>query len=135
MSAERHMKWREVEPGYVIPAGQPYRIEWPRRGGVHPDELLASERVCDHHTMTAFQGYGWFVDSSWDPLDLPTKPTWGIAVWEARLRQPRRVAVLGKWRKTSGGQFGCGSHTAPLTGVLDFIPLTDEQVQRIESAR
>jgi hypothetical protein len=71
LAAGRHPKWQRVEPGHVIPAGQPYRIEW---SDATADKLLASERLTDHNIL-ALQMGSWFVDSSWrPPLVLPTTP-------------------------------------------------------------
>lgn len=65
--SDRHSKWVRVQPGTVIPAGQPYRVE----------EHRISERVpLDDWTFTSCApGDEVFVDSSWKPpLVLPTEP-------------------------------------------------------------
>jgi hypothetical protein len=73
--APRAPKWQRVEPGTVIPAGQPYRVEYKEPTLIQP---LAIEYVG--------QAASWpvelevntgecavFVDSSWrPPLELPT---------------------------------------------------------------
>lgn len=128
--SDRHSKWTPVEPGTVIPAGQPYRVEyndhWPNKA----QEFIRRD---DFKAESAFSNRAkFFVDSSWKPpLDLPTEPTWGIAVRD-------RGKVLAEWHKTGNNFVGnvngmnYGSHVAD---VLDFIPLTAEQVARIEAAR
>jgi hypothetical protein len=62
------------------------------------------------------------------PLELPTEPTWGIAVGRFS------GGVLGKWC-SDGERVGSATELWSNTDVLDFIPLTDEQVKRIEGAR
>lgn len=96
-NTDRHPKWVRVEPGAVIPAGQPYRLEWSKRGNMIPDELLASERVCDGHEMKAHDGTDWFVDSSWKPpLVLPTA--------EGSVIEATRHGTKHLWWLTKGGK-------------------------------
>lgn len=125
--SDRHPKWQRVEPGTVIPAGQPYRIEYQSPG------LTAGEYVPTRPETVDGRYGGWFVDSSWKPpLVLPNEPTWGIAVNALVPRQR-----LGRW-SIRGDCFS--DHRSwwspiPVEQVTDFIPLTDEQVARIEAAR
>lgn len=150
--SDRHEKWVAVEPGTVIPAGQPHRVEF-------------SEPVADFslaRTMTAKElirtkGFTvpspldsvereWFVDSSWKPpLVLPTEPTWGIVL----LRGPDRAGDehrldFGRWQadltgrgtleRTHRSPFDTRCDVIARESVLDFIPLSPEQVKRIEAA-
>lgn len=123
--SDRHPKWRRVEPGTVIPAGQPYRAEHQSvahraEEGVHPA----------NHEVYSGSAYDWFVDSSWrPPLELPTEPTWGIALHTKYQPLVRRFHLEGDEFLTHLG----GSYRAH--NVTDFIPLTDEQVERIEAAQ
>lgn len=121
---DRHEKWTRVEPGTVIPAGQPYRRE---------DGDEAAEGVVKGlpHGFPVPRYNDWFVDSSWKPpLDLPTTPTWGIAVHNTF------DPGVGEWR-IDGEEFWDHefSKSYKTKNVIDFIPLTDEQVARIEAAR
>lgn len=128
LAAGRHPKWKRVEPGYVIPAGQPYRVErWDTTFGPR-----ASEYVDDKPHEVRPRDYPVFIDSSWKPpLVLPTEPTWGFAV------RAGTYEFMRWWRK---GKKLCGTRGVviaeyPAEDVLDFIPLTDAQVERIEAAR
>jgi hypothetical protein len=135
LGPDRHPKWQRVEPGTVIPAGQPYRIEFANDSPCTSTEWIqvGFAREAEGDDVEA-----WFVDSSWrPPLELPTEPTWGIAV--RRDERPDKGAgdVLGighRWwvdGEVLQGDLCCWG----LGEILDFIPLTDEQVQRIEAAR
>lgn len=129
--SDRHPKWVRVEPGTVIPAGQPYRVEYVDSAQAHEYPGHRNPKVANE---TAGPFEAWFVDSSWKPpLDLPTEPTWGIAVHQDCGN------CVGRWRLSERGNYlrkPTGQTSEILvSGVLDFIPLTDEQVQRIEAAR
>jgi hypothetical protein len=133
--SDRHEKWVRVGPGHTVPAGQPYRIEYedgsasehPNVGGV------LVRRATD---------FDLFVDSSWrPPLNQPTEPTWGIVVYP-RNGGAQHSADIGCWRaddpdglfrtnRILDGRFDTFSSDF----IFDFIPLTDEQVARIEAAR
>lgn len=120
---DRHEKWTRVEPGHVIPAGQPYRWE-------NVNEAVEGSYAQATYTVPRY--HVWFVDSTWrPPLELPTEPTWGIAVkddgsqWLSMWRQRGDALVT-----TKGPSFTWGAGR-----VLDFIPLTEDQVARIEAAR
>lgn len=144
--SDRHEKWVRVEPGHVIPAGQPYRMEF-AEDGFQKVTATATEYVATEDRGIGNGAAMWFVDSSWrPPLDLPTEPTWGIAVvretdhlcntsyedwildlWSVKSHQFRsEPSLIGK--HTSNGYALDGT-------VLDFVPLTPEQVARIEAAR
>lgn len=116
--SDRHERWTPVEPGTVIPAGQPYRV-------VFEDQSAIDFKVTDG-------GGDVFVDSSWKPpLVLPTEPTWGIAL------SSNGNIGLAKWALARDGKL-IDSHQWggwSVSMVTDFIPLTDEQVARIEAAR
>jgi hypothetical protein len=133
--SDRHEKWQPVEPGHVIPTGQPTMIEWDQvlhreRYGTN---ILRSEYLGakDHFTVPNDPSKHWFVDSSWrPPLELPTEATWGIVryegsvgLWASRFFADERLLET-----TWGGCIG-------VDRVLDFIPLTPEQVARIEQSR
>lgn len=131
--SDRHPKWVRVEPGTVIPAGQPYRIEFPDsfigRFGHISDTCResVSDKPCEIHNPENT----YFIDSSWrPPLELPTEPTWGIAV--LRGKHPFRVS---RWSLRNGWFFKLNGAAVCASAVSDFIPLTDEQVARIEQAR
>jgi len=121
---DRHEKWTPVEPGHVIPAGQPCRDEH-----FNPIREWNTGYPTDHKAEA-----DWFVDSSWrPPLDLPSEPTWGIVhlsgdtfgdEWHFGLLEP---AFAHQWL--------LDGKTVNRESVLDFIPLTPEQVARIEGAR
>lgn len=73
---DRHEKWTPVEPGHVIPAGQPYRVEWLEDGIPVAQERSGS---ADIRADGVDDFARWFIDSLWTPpLELPTEPTWGI---------------------------------------------------------
>lgn len=115
---DRHPKWTPVEPGTVIPAGQPYanvkRQGHPRDWTVEVDGAV-------------------LVDSSWKPpLVLPTEPTWGIAVTSSGY-----VGAADWYLHETEAQLRSGDNCTRLlqTDVLDFIALTDEQIAQIEAAR
>lgn len=140
--SDRHEKWVAVEPGTVIPAGQPYRIEWAEIQRMLDDQVLASERVCHDHDMRALalRDYDYYVDSSWrPPLDLPTEPTWGIVVSDTRLDERKPLVFLAEWFLSRTGSPLLTNHSrvgnVPTSRVLDFIPLTPDQVARIEAAQ
>lgn len=68
-------------------------------------------------------------------LDLPTEPTWGIAVVGGR-------GLWGRWERTTVGSIMFADRSLSwgpqnLETIVEFIPvpLTDEQVARIEAAR
>lgn len=64
------------------------------------------------------------------PLELPTEPTWGIAV---NVNGP---AVGTTWQLNKRGRFIGGRWYAwDPAHIIDFIALTPEQVERIEAAR
>lgn len=116
--SDRHPKWTPVKPGTVIPAGQPYRKCYE---GIANSALAA--------------GRGVEVDSSWKPpFVLPTERTWGITF------HAKFPPEFGQWH-LDGDEFWNGdrsdrnAHTWRAHSILDFIPLTDEQVARIEAAR
>jgi hypothetical protein len=126
--AGRHPKWQRVEPGTVIPAGQPYRIEWDATTGEtateYASEFEQAVNPSRHETR-------WLVDSSWrPPLELPTEPTWGIVVRasDGHLASQWVHKADEVWDEVHGGFVYASS-------IRDFIPLTDEQAARIEQAR
>jgi hypothetical protein len=124
--SDRHEKWVRVEPGTVIPAGQPYRVEWVGPNGPGAQEMVNGEQFNIPNNDSE-----WFIDSSWKPpLVLPTEPTWGI-VFEQFVTEPR----LGKWCLYSKRFVSTQRVDIGVNHVDDFIPLTDEQVARIEAAR
>lgn len=132
---DRHPKWQRVEPGHVIPAGQPMRYEYPG------SDIDAWEQTSVGRVEVTSHG-AWFVDSSWrPPLNLPETPTWGIVVYP-RNGGAQHSADIGCWQaddpdglfrtnRILDGRFDTFSSDF----VLDFIPLTAEQVARIEAAR
>jgi hypothetical protein len=132
--SDRHPKWQRVEPGTVIPAGQPYRVE--NEDGYHneyPGRPFADVYYDRDELMT-----GLFVDSSWTPpLDLPTEPTWGIAVHVDAAGEVNSTHNTAKWWLSDAGQVLRRDTRIGVSvdRVLDFIPLTPEQVARIEAAR
>jgi hypothetical protein len=139
--SERHEKWVPVSPGTVIPAGQPYRIEFANVPGT-----AAHERT--HHSEVAvWDSHEWFVDSTWKPpLDLPTEPTWGIVLNKRPDRKDGHALDFGRWavygddefaplERTHRSEFDTRCDVLSRDGIADFIPLTDEQVARIEAAR
>lgn len=130
--AGRHPKWQRVEPGYVIPAGQPYRVErWDTTFGPR-----ASEYVDDKPHEVRPRDYPVFIDSSWKPpLVLPTEPTWALVV-----KPSGYVDTLEVWRDERQ-EGGICYRNAGLKGWMKLseadavIPLTDEHVARIGAAR
>ena len=131
LGPDRHPKWQRVEPGTVIPAGQPYRVEH-HHGSPYAQEFIwpMSEQRLD------LPERDYFIDSSWKPpLVLPTEPTWGIVVicdgptWRERLGQ---WALVGNGKRLREQRYFNEWRTE---WVKAFIPLTDEQVARIEAAR
>lgn len=123
----RHEKWVPVELGTVIPAGQPYRWEWPSNGGT-----AAEERVADYRTKTVpHLGTQWFIDSSWKaPLELSTEPTWGIVV--------ARGLTLAEWHldgDTFVGNANGMNYGTNRADVRAFVRLSPEQVAHIEAKR
>lgn len=127
--SDRHPKWQRVERGTVIPAGQPYRLEWNHgvRAGCRATELVTTTDY-----PVGGEAGSVFVDSSWrPPLELPTEPTWGIAV-----HSDGRGIWLDKWESSADRIRGTSRNGDLLIEILnDFIPLTDEQVARIEASR
>lgn len=130
--SDRHPKWVRVEPGTHIEAGTPWRVEY-----AHAEFRADGQDAVEHSGV----GSDWvvpetddviLVDSSWKPpLDLPTEPTWGLLLtkgsWYPQCGQWRRHGIyVGRNDESLGWE-----HDA----ILDFIPLTDEQVARIEAAR
>jgi hypothetical protein len=131
--SDRHPKWQRVEPGTVIPAGQPYRVEYPQDGHLAGEYVSSADRVAEgSESIFHTEGHEWFVDSSWrPPLELPTTPTWGMVITDGF---PAPDVALFKvddegrlWDFTDGGYIS--------RAIRDFIPLTAEQVARIEAAR
>lgn len=130
---DRAAKWQRVEPGTVILAGQPYRDESRSPYFEYPDGAA--------HRFVAADDT--FVDSSWrPPLELPTEPTWGIAVTPADTNDADGpTADVGRWQQTGGiltrthRDMTTRYDTITVAGLADFIPLTPEQVARIEVAR
>lgn len=117
----RDKNWQPVEPGHVIPAGQPYMFEV-------EDQTTGDYTVPD-------DGRQWFVDSSWrPPLELPTEPTWGIA-YIPNSQHGEIVGLWQRWRE-DGQEFltemECGWDRWPIEQVTKFIRLTPDQVERIE---
>ena len=134
---ERDPKWIEVEPLQRIPAGQPIRTEWDG----HANHVVWEELVYSQDYITS--GYypclpvaAMFIDSTWrPPLELPTEMTWGISV-----DQMIRVQA-GAWRPAPDS----GTHPDTLYDgnkgiyvkneeVLQFIPLTQDQINMINGA-
>lgn len=77
--SDRHEKWVRVEPGTVIPAGQPYRVEYTIGGA---NETRGRDYGEGYVVPDDPERYTHFVDSSWrPPLNLPTEPA---SVIEAR---------------------------------------------------
>lgn len=71
--SDRHEKWTRVEPGTVIPAGQPIRFEY-----ADGPDYTAMEKAnkTTHDVQPGPNCTGLFVDSSWrPPLELPTAPS------------------------------------------------------------
>lgn len=128
-TATRHPKWVRVEPGTLIAKGQPYRSEY--SGGYAEEDHFRSDRTIPLDTSGEY-----FIDSTWSPpLELPTEPTWGIVVDpDGHLYGPYRWrfnAIKNRFYSLPiSPQYGLG-----LDRVADFIPLTPEQVARIEAAR
>jgi hypothetical protein len=126
----RHDDWKRVEPGTPIPAGQPYRLEYTDDSASdhphHPD-LVAGDPLYGEPDAD------WFVDSSWrPPLELPTEPTWGIPI-QRFATGATMVHKQARWYLDPDDQTMLGQ--LPVADLLDFIPLTDDQVARIEAAR
>lgn len=85
---ERHPNWQPVEPGQVIPAGQPYRV-------VYANGIDYAQDAGGSTDGTYVE-----VDSSWrPPLELPTEPTWGWCVFTAVVghNSGQRRVVGGHW--------------------------------------
>lgn len=126
---DRHEKWVRVEPGHVIPAGQPMRWEY-ENGSAYE----CAETYCDRRITADMATH--FVDSSWrPPLNLPTEPTWGIAVYTNKRDGGYRAYWAQKLHVEGAQLHGENGSNWSVDSVLDFIPLTDEQVARIEAAR
>jgi len=144
--SSRHEKWQPVEPGHVIPAGQPYRIEYCT--GERPQSIETqadTDRIANKHDEHSDARHEWFIDSSWrPPLELPTEPTWGIAVTDDG-------EYVGKWSMERPEGWSPDSSTTALyidgkgktlyagtddwintSAITDFIECTPEQVARIE---
>jgi hypothetical protein len=133
---KRHKRWVPVEPGTVIPAGQPYRRE------LHGARYInAMENTSGDRAVPVGGNAEWFVDSTWrPPLVLPTEPTWGIVVYPRKSES--RSADIGCWQLDAAGQLMRTNRvldgrfdTIKRDFVADFIPLTPEQTARIEAAR
>ena len=139
MCVERDKKWVAVEPGHIIPAGQPYMIEF-KLGMGWSVGLRRSEYVLDKDKVVIEYNSvsGWFVDSSWrPPLELPTEPTWGIVVYDY---QAFTAPYFGKWERNDRKNTLVNvrseeSYFLPISGSLDFIKCTPEQVARLEGKR
>jgi hypothetical protein len=127
LMSDRHPKWQRVEPGTVIPAGQPYRVEQVTCNYEFPGKR-------SDMTVPFYRGSTYFVDSSWKPpLELPTEPTWGIALVIRPGGPPEWLVDEWRW---AHGLFRAGDYIGLLgSEVRLFIPFTDEQVARIEAAR
>jgi hypothetical protein len=68
--APRAPKWQRVEPGTVIPAGQPYRVEH------HMGSPVAQEFIwIKSETTLDLPDRDYFVDSSWRP---PLDSAWDL---------------------------------------------------------
>ena len=130
---ERDERWHLAEPGTVVEAGQPFRLE--------PDD--PGKPIKEYRQGLSMQWTVWmedvptYVDSSWrPPLELPTAPTWGIA-----LVKPYRDSHKTRWetgRCVDDGRYfriSGAAYSRDPEALLDFIPLTDEQVARIEAAQ
>lgn len=106
--SDRHPKWVRVERGTVIPAGQPWRVEYPV---MNPEGTEAHESVSktvlnqSSHALDS-EDAEWFVDSSWKPpLEAVTIPGELVAqlrealefkgVWSAPLEKERYEAYRG----------------------------------------
>jgi hypothetical protein len=109
---DRHPKWVKVEPGTVIPAGQPYRVEYsdqrpewlpPGTKSVDVDGNAVSVfRPVEHGLFV--ETSRWFVDSSWrPPLELPTTPSIIRAVIE---NANRKVLLFGPSLEGTWGTIG-----------------------------
>jgi hypothetical protein len=69
---ERHPKWERVQWGDTIPAGQPYRYEF--RTGVHSSEKwqITIVEQGESKPFTVESDHPYYVDSTWEPLKIPT---------------------------------------------------------------
>lgn len=141
--SDRHSKWVRVEPGTVIPAGQPYRVEYAKPLEDHPAQERERLVACEAREFLNGSAVArplrddlcvttdWFVDSSWKPpLDLPTEPTWGIVV-----HKDYGNYMTGRWERRESFLVVPRYWSVPIDNVGDFIRFTDEQVARIEAAR
>lgn len=133
-------KWVRVEPGTVIPAGQPYRIEYNDESAWKASEFVPKEPITVPARPTQVD---WFIDSTYSaPLKLPTKPTWGIALTPKprgmNLPYDEPIADVGRYAlhepdilMRTNRDYQCHFDTIEVNFLLDFIPLTPEQVARI----
>jgi hypothetical protein len=138
---DRDPKWVEVEPLQTIPAFQPILTEW----SGHACGVLREETIYDRELTTS--GYypqypmeAMFIDSTWKPpappLELPTEMTWGIIV------DSQITVRAGAWRPAPDSEThpdtlydGNKGEWVKNTNVLDFIPLTQDQIDRINGER
>lgn len=119
-------KWQRVDVGHLIPAGQPYLYEFvedsPGRHGVQRAEYVSDSPV------VARPGYPVYVDSTWrPPVDLPIEPTWGFGIWRGGA-----TTWIARWEHRGHRLVEANGHT-PAGSLVDFIPLTPEQIDRIEA--
>lgn len=126
MSAERHEKWKRVSPGHTIPARQPVRYEY--------DEAYTLAQEFSYSQPTeVVDGDTAFIDATWrPPLDLPTEPTWGIAIHKEWGPRVKRWVSTGQLLDDADRS---GTTTMGHGNIVAFIPLTDEQIARIEAVR
>jgi hypothetical protein len=136
---DRHPKWQQVPPGTVIPAGQPYRVEFNTES--YPSAVEKPQGDGLEHKAVGYRKE-WFVDSSWrPPLELPTEPTWGIVRHHHGNNVPSPLLTKAERNEYEseflGNRYGLSTSqgTIPANQIIDFIPLTDEQIKRIEAAR
>jgi hypothetical protein len=125
-----------------------HRKEWfvdsswrpPQCGAVHAtnDSVIPCQLEPSHdgdHYSTSGCAGGGFKWSDRPPLELPTEPTWGIAIRSHN----NGYAEAGQfWEVDDGIRYANRGITGTIyrrSDVSDFIPLTDEQVKRIEDNR
>lgn len=127
--SDRDEKWVAMGSPFEPGKGQPYRIEFPN--GVALENYHPGSEMMGWMQRNGEPTY--LVDSSWKPpLDLPTTPTWGIAVPGDACGAS--LPIGDRWRVVDDAFIGdvCSWR---VSSVVEFIPLTPEQVARIEGAR
>lgn len=133
LDSGRHPRWQRVEPGTVIPAGQPYRVEYPTAVGVNARECTdGSRQIVD----SEYPSDAYFVDSSWrPPLDLPTD----LSVIRAVMPGEKPFLLTGPypgdyWTDQQGGIFRQAEKHLISCEVLWTVG-PDERLVRTEATR